>query len=106
MATNNWTSAVARLWNAAIAWSLGHVPLIGEDVLQDAAGVGDCSLNVSPPALNSFTQDVGYIGKLTLQAAHGIQAGIIDLAGKIDIGVAGSFVVTGAVNSKIYIRER
>ena len=68
MATNTWQAAGAANWGTAGNWSLGHVPLIGEDIVFDATGAGNCTINVDTALVGKVTISALYAGNVALGA--------------------------------------
>ena len=64
--TNVWISASAQLFTNATAWSLGRVPVAGDDVIFNGTGIGSVNItnNTMPQDLNSFTVENNYPGKI------------------------------------------
>jgi len=76
MPTNYWIATSASNWNNASNWSLGHVPLAGEDVVfDDAYSNQNCTIdvNVGTPAggtLRSITVSSTYTGTINIAAVQ------------------------------------
>lgn len=67
-------------WSAATNWSLGHVPLPGEDVEFDYRNVANCTVDVVSNRLASLTLSANYTGTVTLQTRYPGQGGFTNLA--------------------------
>jgi len=84
MANNTWTNGNGtNVWNDALNWSLGHVPLATEDVIFDGTDVGNCTIDTYPNNVVSIAVDVLYTGQIT-QTCAVVVNGPFASAGKWD----------------------
>ena len=68
--TNNWICSSLQEFSNASCWSLGSVPVSGENVVLNASGTGDVNVtnNTMPQDLSSFRVDSGYTGTVHYNA--------------------------------------
>jgi len=89
MANNTWSAVGADNWSTDAAWSLGHKPQAGEDVIFDATSVQNCTVDEASAALGSFTLAVGYMGTFD-------DGGFaFTVAGAVSITPGGTFTASG-----------
>ncbi|MCH7568404.1 MAG: LamG domain-containing protein, partial [Nanoarchaeota archaeon] len=71
---NNWISGSLQPFDNATAWSLGTVPVTGDNVVFNATGTGDVNItnNTMPQDLNSFLVESGYTGTISFQGLFAV----------------------------------
>lgn len=90
---NTWSAVGADDWSTAAAWSLGHVPLVGENVVFDNTSVEDCTLDVNTDdALGDFTIAATYSGLVDADTFD-IDCAILSVSGELSLG-SGATTVT------------
>ncbi|RLC33720.1 MAG: hypothetical protein DRZ76_03985, partial [Candidatus Nealsonbacteria bacterium] len=66
--TNVWscTGSEIQLWTNTTCWSLGRLPLGGDDIVFDGTSTTPCNItnNTMPQLLNSFTVESSYTGEI------------------------------------------
>jgi len=95
--TNNWTGATSTSWTVAGNWSLGHVPLVTENVVIPSAPANQPLISgTTSPVCNNLTINTGAILTIsgtTLNNAQVAASGTTTINGTLSIG--GSATKTG-----------
>ena len=74
MADNTWSAVGADNWSTDAAWSLGHKPQAGEDVIFDATSVQNCSVDGSTELLGSLTFAEAYTGTVSHTSGNSLKS--------------------------------